>query len=137
MLLASRVPLTIGATEVCLRHLVMTRAAARELLSPTGKPGQFLLSILEEYLDRFGDEVKSITGRPDAWPVWDLVTTAHLLGLTRTETYPRPLLRDDLTFEHTGRGGEVRWITWVDERRLWAEFARLLTEAGRAAAAPA
>jgi hypothetical protein len=86
---------------------------------------------MEDWLDRQPDLARSVTGRADAWPVWDLVAVAHLLGLTRTETHPRPTLRLDLTFEHPERGGEIRWITRVDERSLWEQFTRLVGEAGR------
>jgi hypothetical protein len=56
---------------------------------------------------------------------------AHLLGLTRTETYARPRLRDDLLFEHSGQGGQIHWITHVEERALWNEFARCVRAASR------
>jgi purine nucleosidase len=128
-LLASPVPITVGDVAVCLRHMILTRAAARELLAPAGEAGRYLLSIMEEYLDREPDEATRMTGRPDAWPVWDLVTAAHLLGLTRTATYHRPRLREDMSFEHQVGAGEIRWITHVDEHRLWEEFARRVSEA--------
>jgi hypothetical protein len=61
--------------------------------------------------------------------VWDEVVVAHLLGLTTTETYRRPTVRDDMTFEHEMAdrpAWEVRWITDVDADRLWSDFARRL-----------
>jgi purine nucleosidase len=131
-LLASRVPITVGPIDTCIRHLTLTRAAAREMLSPAGDPGRFLLSILEEYLDRNPEDARSVTGRPDAWPVWDLIAVAHLLGLTQTETHPRPRLRDDMTFDHAGQeAGEIQWITALEERRLWAQFVQAVQSAGR------
>jgi inosine-uridine nucleoside N-ribohydrolase len=132
VLLASRVPLTIGPTDTCVRHLVLTRAAARDMLSSTGDPGKYLLSILEGWLDRQPDAARSVTGRPDAWPVWDLISVADLLGLATTETHPRPRLRDDVTFDLAGTSaGEIRWITSLDERHLWDQFVRLVKEAGQ------
>jgi purine nucleosidase len=131
-LLASGVPITVGPIDTCIRHLTLTRAAARELLSPAGEPGRFLLTILEEYLDRNPEDARSVTGRPDAWPVWDLIAVAHLLGLTQTETHPRPRLRGDMTFEHVGqKAGEFQWITALEERRLWAQFVQAVQSAGR------
>jgi purine nucleosidase len=131
-LLDSGAPLTVGPVDTCLRHLTLTRAAARELLAPTGQPGRFLLSILEEYLDRNPEGAGQVTGRPDAWPVWDLIAVAHLLGLTRAETYSRPRLRDDLRFDHTGpANGEIGWITALDAGRLWEQFALAVAGAGR------
>jgi purine nucleosidase len=35
-LLASRVPIVVGPIDTCVRHLTLTRAAAREMLSPAG-----------------------------------------------------------------------------------------------------
>jgi hypothetical protein len=93
------------------------------MLAPLGEPGRFLLSILEAYLDRSGEEARSVTGQPDAWPVWDLIAVAHLRGLTQAQTFPRPRLRDDLIFDHGSPGtGVIRWITGLDERRLWEQF---------------
>jgi inosine-uridine nucleoside N-ribohydrolase len=131
-LLASLVPLTVGPIDTCIRHLTLTRGAARQMLSTAGAPARFLLSILEEYLDRSPEEARSVTGRPDAWPVWDLIAVAHLLGLTQTETHSRPRMRDDMSFEHAGPGtDEIQWITGVEERRLWEQFAQAVREAGR------
>jgi hypothetical protein len=94
--------------------------------------GRFLLSILEGYLDRNPEEARSVTGRPDAWPVWDLIAVAHLLGLTQTETHPRPRLRDDMTFDHAGQGmGEIQWITALEEGRLWEQFVQAVQAADR------
>ena len=59
--------------------------------------------------------------------------TAHLLGLTRTKTHPRPVLRDDLTFDHSHPRGTIDWITEVDERRLWNDLAAQLDRARREA----
>jgi purine nucleosidase len=131
-LLASPVPITVGPIDTCLRHLTLTRAAAREMLSPAGGPARFLLSILEEYLDRNPEEARQVTGRPDAWPVWDLIAVAHLLGLTQTTSHPRPRLRDDMTFDHAGQGaGKIQWITALAERRLWQQFVQAVRAAGR------
>lgn len=129
-LLASGAPLTVGPIDACVRHLTLTRAAAREMLSETGAPGRFLLSGLERFLDQSADHARTATGRPDAWPVWDLIAVAHLLELTRAEIHPRPRLRDDITFEHTGRAsGEITWITAVEEGRLWEQFVAALRAA--------
>jgi purine nucleosidase len=132
-LMAAPVPLTVGPIDACLRHLTLSREAAREMLGSTGEPGRFLLSILEQFLDRSSEGARAVTGRPDAWPVWDLIAVAQLLGLTRTAAYPRPRLRDDMTFDHAGEaGGEIRWITALDEQRLWEQFVRAIRAAGRA-----
>jgi hypothetical protein len=37
-----------------------------------------------------------------------------------------------LTFDLAGTaGGEIRWITSLDERRLWEQFVGLVKEAGQ------
>jgi purine nucleosidase len=130
-LLASPVPLTVGPIDTCIRHLTLTRAAAREMLWPTGEPGRFLLSILEQYLDSSPEEARAVTGRPDAWPVWDLIAVAHLLGLTQTVVHPRPRLRDDMTFDHNRQGaGEIHWIAALEKQRLWEQFVEAVQAAG-------
>jgi hypothetical protein len=69
---------------------------------------------------------ESATGQPGTWPIWDEVTVAYLLGLTESRTYPRPVLRDDLTFDHAPPQGTVDWITGIDSQRLWNDFRKKL-----------
>ena len=48
----------------------------------------------------------------------------------RCPEHARPRLREDLTFEHGDLrfehgeepGGHLRWITAVDDRRVWEDF---------------
>ncbi|HZS50500.1 MAG TPA: nucleoside hydrolase [Bryobacterales bacterium] len=136
VLLESRAPVVIGDTAVTNRYLRMTREKARELFYPRGAPGVYLANILISWLDDNGDLVRSITGNRNAWPVWDEVTVAYLLGLTKSRVHPRPVLRDDMTFEHPASGRragqaarEVVWITAIDAQRLWADFTYKLDRA--------
>ncbi len=136
VLLASRAPVVVGDTAVTNRYLRMTREKARELFYSRGAPGVYLANILISWLDNNGELVRSITGTRDAWPVWDEVTVAYLLGLAKTHVYPRPVLRDDMIFEHPAPGrrsgeaaGEIAWITAIDAKRLWADFTYKLDRA--------
>jgi hypothetical protein len=67
-----------------------------------------------------------------AWPIWDLIAAGHLLGMTEMAAYPRPGLRDDLTFEPGGGRGTIRWITRLDDPRLWRDFQEKLRRHARA-----
>jgi inosine-uridine nucleoside N-ribohydrolase len=120
LLLASRVPIVVGDDAVCRRDLRMTPTRARQLL---GGRGDALSSLLDDWLARNGKLAVTLTGAPDTIAIWDEVTVAFLLGLTRQETRPRPRLRDDLTFDHTQPRGTITWVTAVDADRLWADLA--------------
>lgn len=53
---------------------------------------------------------------------WDTIVLAHLLDMTQSQEYPRPVLRDDMSFEHPATSEKITWITSVDSRRMWADF---------------
>lgn len=134
-LLRSPVPVTIGDAKVTARDLTMTRAQSHALLDSRGLPGEYLARLFDAWLARDPKFIQTVTGRPDAWPLWDAVAVAHLLGLTTTETHPRPALRDDLRFA-PGAGGVISWVTKIDAPRLWAHFAAHLDRVGKAALKP-
>jgi purine nucleosidase len=122
VVLESRAPIVVGDAAVTRRHLLMTRPKAHALLDGHGEVGRFLTSLLVSWLDRNAELVTSVTGDKDAWPIWDEVVTAHLLGLSKTETRPRPALRDDLTFDHSRPKGTIGWVTAIDDDRLWRDL---------------
>jgi len=122
----SSVPLVIGAADACVRHLTLDRSSARPITSSGGEVGAYLQRSLEAWIAREPDLCRQYTGR-EAWPIWDLVTVAHLLALTRERAMPRPTMREDLTLDSTGGKRAVRWITSIDQERLWEDLrARLL-----------
>jgi inosine-uridine nucleoside N-ribohydrolase len=133
VVLESMAPLVLGDAAVCKSHLLMTREKAREILPDPHPPATYLRQALETWLDRHGEIARSATGSPDRWPIWDEVTTAHLLGLTRVERRSRPRLRDDLTFDHESARGTVEWITAIDAERLWHDLKAKLKAAPRSA----
>ena len=69
-----------------------------------------------------------LSGAPGTVPIWDEVTVAFLLGLTRQEVRPRPRLRDDLSFDHERPRGTITWITAIDADRLWTDLASSLSQ---------
>lgn len=126
--MASRVPLTVGDMAVCVKRLALTAEQGRAVLAGTGRGGQFLAKLLADFLDREAELAQRVTGAA-AWPVWDEIVVAHLLGWTTFVEYPRPVLRADMSFDHSGgAGGSVRWITDVDANALWSDLARRLRE---------
>jgi len=56
------------------------------------------------------------------WVIWDIITLAHEEGLTTQETYPRPVLKSDMNFDHVQTARTITWITSVDSTRLWPDF---------------
>jgi len=128
VLLDSDVPLTVGAADVCVRHLILDRPAAAALTSAGSVAGRRLQKSFDDWLAR--ELCRQYTGRA-AWPLWDLVTVAYLRRQTASEERPRPRLRDDLTFDHDRARGTIRWITAVDERELWEDFRRRIAADAR------
>jgi hypothetical protein len=131
VLLESKAPIVVGDAAVTKHHLQMTTAKARDLFKGEAERGAFLADILESWLAKNGAIAESVGGSSTSWPIWDEVVTAYLLGLTKSESYPRPNLRDDLTFDHAQPRGTITWITSIDAARLWED---LVAKLGRAAA---
>lgn len=130
VLLGSSAPVVVGDAAVTRRDLAMTRVRAREMFAPHGATGEYLVGLLERWLDRDPAFTQQVTGQPDTWVIWDEVTTAYLLGMTRADLRPRPRLRDDLGFEHDRRAGrKLLWVTGVDAPRLWRHFTSHLNRA--------
>ncbi len=101
VILDSGVPVTVGDAAVTKRDLALTSVKAHSILDPAGDPGRYLAGLLDEFMAKKPDVVASVTGDPKLWPVWDEVTVAHMLGMTRAEMRPRPKLRPDLSFDHS------------------------------------
>jgi inosine-uridine nucleoside N-ribohydrolase len=125
VLLASGVPLVIGAADVCVRHLTLDEEAAREKTTAGGSAGDYLQGLLRGWLEHETELCRQYTGRR-AWPIWDMVTVAYVLGLAPAEERPRPRLLADLTFDLENDQGKLRWVTGVDEEGLWDDFSARL-----------
>lgn len=122
VVMASRVPLVVGDAKVTRRKLAHTPGSARATIG-WDKPGKLYLGeILERWIVRNPKLVEEASGKPGTWPIWDEVAVAHLLGMTTHEERPRPVLRDDRTFDHDRPNGSITWITDIDADRLWADL---------------
>jgi inosine-uridine nucleoside N-ribohydrolase len=124
----SGVPLVVGADDVCRAHLALSLDEAKEMVSDKGPVGRWLWEEFLAALSRHRGFIKP--RREDDFPklmiIWDNVVLAYLLGMTTQETYPRPRLKDDISFERVQTNRTVTWITSVDEKRLWADFLKKL-----------
>jgi inosine-uridine nucleoside N-ribohydrolase len=129
VLIESRVPIVVGDVAVTTRSLILTRQQSQARFANKGEAGAYLEKLLIDRLDRDPATAKALSGSPDAWPIWDEVASAHLLGLTKTETHPRPALRDDMTFGHPRTQGTIEWITSIDSAKLWDDLERKLERA--------
>jgi inosine-uridine nucleoside N-ribohydrolase len=132
VILDSSVPLTIACADVCIAHLTLDEGKAERVTRGGGKAGAYLAGKLKAWLEREAKLCETITGRR-AWPIWDVLTVAALLGMTEDEERPRPRLRPDLGFDLEAPRGTLRWIKTVDEQRVWDDFRARL---GRRPAAP-
>lgn len=126
VILDSPVPLTIGPAVTCIRDLTMSLERAQTLFAQCAETGEYLVGLLRWWLETQPKVVEGVTGRSDAWPIWDEITTAHLLRLTETETRPRPYLHDNLDLEFATREGPphptIEWIQAVRADALWQDF---------------
>jgi inosine-uridine nucleoside N-ribohydrolase len=129
VVLESQVPLVVGDSAVCKRFLSMTPETAHRFLDPCGAAGKALANRLDAWLGANGPLAARETGSKNAWPIWDEVTTAYLLGLTEQDEHPRPKLRDDLTFDHAHPHGTVRWIRSVKTEALWDDLSARIRDA--------
>jgi inosine-uridine nucleoside N-ribohydrolase len=122
-ILAADVPVTIGAAEVCIKELVLDPDQARGWLNDGEPLGEWLVRLLADFVEANGEFVAKVSGRPAAWPVWDEVVVAHLLGLTTVVQVKRPRLLDDMQFDLSTPNGTVGWITEVESEALWRDLA--------------
>jgi len=113
---ASDVPLVVACGEVAKRHLSFTTEEAEALLRDTGSAGQWLAECFAQFAGRF-----EVGGRR-IWPIWDVTTVGYLLGYTRNAVHHRPSIADDLSLDHSVPQGQLTWVEWVDEGRLWPDF---------------
>ena len=128
IILGSPVPLTIGPARTCLGPLNIDVETAADLTRDAGPRGALLLARLDEWLRREMTLTLRTTGG-FAWPLWDLITVAHVLGWTEVEPRRRPNLRDDLSFDLSNTLYDMGWITYVDRDALFGDLAERLARA--------
>lgn len=134
VVLESGLPVTIGDAAVTLRSLALTRLRARQLVAGRGPAGKYLADLHTAWIEHDPAFCQKVTGQADTWPIWDQVTLAYLLGFTKSRTYPRPTLNDDLRFAQPISGkanATVRWITAIDSTRLWKHLTTNLDRANK------
>lgn len=131
VVLASNVPLVVGSGVVCRADLSLSLQQAGELTAQVGPIGAWLWDEFQDWYYRFVKPLrKEDYSRP--WVIWDIIVMAHLLDMTHATVYPRPVLRDDMTFEHPETKQTITWITDTDSKQLWADFVKRLNAYQRA-----
>jgi len=119
-LLGSGAPIAVG-------DAALTTEQAPGWPGEAGPAGNYLVGLLRAWIDAHPELLRRITGNAAAWPVWDQAAVAHLLGMTTSETRPRPRVRDDFRFDHPAlTDREITWITRIDADRPWADLQRKL-----------
>jgi inosine-uridine nucleoside N-ribohydrolase len=124
-ILDSDVPLVIGPGKVCRENLALTLQQAKDMLTPHGPIGAWLLEEFEAWYFRNVKPIR-VNDFTRTWPIWDNITLAYVLGMTSQHNLPRPRLRENMTFEHVSTNRTVTWITDVDERQMWSDFFTLI-----------
>ena len=123
----SRAPIVVGDAKITRKRLIQAVDSSKKFAAK-GPRGAYLAGLLKAFLVREPKMVESVSGRPGAWPIWDEVVVAYLLGMTEQEDRPRPTLRDDRTFDHSRSKGRITWITTIDAERLWDDLAAKLAD---------
>ncbi len=122
---SSDVPIVVGSAKVCIENLGLGYEQAKQMVSQRGPVGGWLWDEYSAWYYRFVKPLREEDfSKP--WIIWDTVVVAHLLGMTKSETYPRPIVKDDMSFDHAKTGKDITWITDVDEKRMWADFLKKL-----------
>ena len=127
VILESDVPVVIGSADVCQADLAMMFDHARELVGTRGPIGEWLWQEYQEwYFRNVKPWRKDDFSKP--WVIWDTVVMAYEQGMTTQKQIPRPHMKDDLSFENRSGGATVTWITGVDSKRMWKDFATKLDD---------
>ncbi len=132
--------ITCGDAASTIRHLSLSVDDAERLFGEYGDLGQYLVELLRDWLVRNDWMAKDVTGDPGRWPVWDSVVVAHLLGLTRWQTWPRPSIKPGPEFDHDARptaNPTINWIEFIDDQRLWRDLQSRVAAHGSGRAANA
>ncbi|MGH9396055.1 MAG: nucleoside hydrolase [Terriglobia bacterium] len=121
VILQSNVPVVIGCGDVCRANLSLTLDQARNLISTHGSIGLWLWEEYQAWYYRFVKPLR-INDLSKPWVIWDTVVLAYAEGLTTEATYPRPVLKNDMSFAHIQTKKTITWITGIDSKRMWADF---------------
>ncbi len=126
IILRSAAPLAIGSTSVCKRYLTLDRAQVDRLMAGRGRIGRFLAHLFHRWL-RLHPRLTTREAGRGRWVIWDTIAVARLLGYTRARPVPRPGLNlRTLAFTHPPTRRRMQWITGLDARRMWANYAAKL-----------
>ena len=132
VVLESNVRLVVGDSEVTRRRLKMNPTEAKRRLPQNDPVSLMLIGELVRRLDENPAFAEKETGEKRTWPIWDEVTVAYLLGMTKTKTIPRLRLLDDLTFDQERSAGTIDWVTEIDREALFVDLAdRIKTNAAQ------
>ena len=121
VILKSEVPVAIGCGDVAHASLSLSLDQARELVSGHGPLGNWLWNEFDAFYWRHIKPMRK-DDFSKTWTIWDEISLAYLLGMTTQQDYPRPVLRDDLKFDHPKTDRTITWVTDVDEKRVWKDF---------------
>jgi purine nucleosidase len=124
-ILSSDVPVVVGCGDVCRASLSLTPEQARKLISEHGPIGAWLWDEFQAWYYRFIRPMRS-DDLSKPWVIWDTVVLAYVEGLTTQETYPRPVLKDDMNFEPGQAGKTITWVTGINSARMWPDFIQKL-----------
>jgi purine nucleosidase len=123
VILDSQVPVVVGSGAVTLKGLRLTRAEAAALIKPHGPIGEYLYSILDDFLKKNTAIVVQYVAS-ETWVVWDEVVVAYALRMAKGKEVPRPKLQTDLSFSHPETSRRITWLTEIDTGHFWLDFTR-------------
>ncbi len=124
IILGRNVLVTVAPNPVSQRAFAMSRTAIDTVLDADGKIDRYLRASYNSWLDSHEAVAVSVTGDKDSWPIWDEILVAHMLGLTKTELWQRPILLADGTLDYNQASDlvPIEWIVEADHERTWEDF---------------
>lgn len=124
-ILQSNVPVVIGCGDVCRANLSLTLDQAKALIAEHGPVGRWLWDEFQAWYYRFVKPLR-VNDLSKPWVIWDTIVLAYAEGLATQQTYPRPVLKDDMSFEHPATARTITWVTALDSARMWTDFTEKL-----------
>ena len=118
VLLDAKIPLVLlPCYPVSTSHLIVTVAELEEQLAPHSKLGSYLTAIVGKYAGN---------PAPMGWSkvIWDIAASAWAVNRTwvTTDQAPSPILKDDLTWEHSPDRRVIEIAREVDRNAIFADF---------------
>jgi len=124
VILERDVPIAVCPGPVAGTFFEISKESVDTVLNIETTVGAYLYYNYVEWIETNKRLVTTMTGRDDTWPIWDEILVSHLLGLTKTEKSPRPILLDNgyLDYSQASTLQPIEWIIEADSAKTWEHY---------------